>query len=231
MIFYNGKSSDDLRLVVEQYPERPIPKRKTEKWSVPGRSGDVIAAADAWENVTMGYEVYLSAERQRLPAVADKVIEWLSAPGYHELADDYDAECFRMATFIGDASIKNYANLFGRFRLEFDCWPQRFLASGAEAVSVAQGGVLVNPSIYPAEPLIVVRGSGAGTLTVNGTSIALADCNNVTLDCRDRECYRGVSNLNTSVTGSYPKLTAGANPIQWSGGITAVSIKPRWWVL
>lgn len=231
MIFFNGKSSDDLRVVVETYPERPIPKRKTERWSVPGRSGDVISAAECWENVKMGYDVYLSAEKIRLPAAANKVIAWLSAPGYHALADDYDADCFRMATYDGDASIQNYENMFGRFRIEFDCWPQRFLTSGAEAVSVAQGGVLVNPSIYPAEPLIVVQGSGSGTLTVNGMSLSLSDCNGVTLDCRDRECWRGVSNLNSGVSGSWPRLTAGENSIQWSGGITAVRVTPRWWVL
>lgn len=231
MIFYNGKNSDELRVVVEKYPERPAPKRKLERWSVPGRSGDVIAVTDAWENVKMVYEVYLSAEKMRLPAVANKVVEWLMAPGYHELADDYDADCFRIATFTGEASIQNIENLFGRFKIEFDCWPQRFLTSGAEPISVAQGGVLVNPSIYPAEPLIVVMGSGSGTLTINGTGLSLSDCNGVTLDCREEECFRGVSNLNTGVSGTYPKLAAGENRIQWSGGISGVTVTPRWYVL
>lgn len=231
MIFYNGRSSDDFRLVVEQYPARPIPKRKGERWSVPGRSGDVLEQADAWENVKRSYEVYLSAERPGLPRVAAKAAEWLMAPGYHVLWDEYDLDTFAMATFLGGVDVKNIDNAFGRFTLEFDCWPQRFLRSGAEAVSVPQGGSLVNPSIYPAEPLIVVQGSGSGALAIGGAVLTLDDCRNVTLDCRDEEAYRGVFNLNSAVRGSFPKLGPGETVVNWSGGVTGVSITPRWYVL
>lgn len=231
LIRYNGKSSDAFRLYVEKYPARPVPKRKLEKWSIPGRSGDLIAVQDAFENVTRRYEVYLSAEGPGLAPVAAAAIQWLIEPGWHELEDEYDVDTFCIATYTGETDITNIQNAFGRFVLSFDCWPQRFLKSGARGVSVARGGVLFNPTLYTAEPLIVVQGAGSGTLTVGGTTLTLSDCNGVTLDCRDEEAWRGVSNLNTAVSGSYPKLAAGENPVSWSGGINAVEITPRWWTL
>lgn len=231
LIRYNGRNSDEFKLFVEHYPARPVPKRKFEKWSVPGRSGDLIAVQDAFENVTRRYEVYLSAEGPGLAPVAAAALQWLLEPGWHELEDEYDVDTFCIATYTGEADIANIQNSFGRFTLAFDCWPQRFLKSGARPVSMAQAGSLFNPTAYTAKPLIVVQGSGSGTLTVNGTTLALANVENLTLDCQDEEAWSGSANRNSTVTGSYPTLGAGENAISWTGGISAVEITPRWWTL
>lgn len=231
MIVFNGRSSDDFHVIVEHYPPRPVPRRKTEKWAVPGRSGDVIFAQDAWENVSRNYDVYISAERPGLPRPAAWATSWLMAPNYCQLWDEYDEDTFVMALFTGGVDIQNIDNAFGRFTLSFDCWPQRFLREGAEPIVMAQGGVLVNPTVYTAEPSIFVQGSGSGVLTIGENRLSLSDCNGITLDCRDEEAYRGVLNLNTTVRGDYPRLTAGENAVSWSGGITAVEITPRWYVI
>lgn len=231
MIWFNGRSSDDFSLVVEQYPPRPIPKRKIDRWSVPGRSGDVIEAQNAWENVTRTYEVYLSAEGLGLTRVAGEAITWLMEPGYHMLWDEYDLDTFTMATLEGGIDIQNIQNEFGRFTLSFDCWPQRFLQSGAMPVNLSESGDLVNPTVYTAEPLIVVHGAGSGVLTIGEAGCILADCDEVTLDCREREAMRGVLNFNTTITGTFPTLPSGSSTVSWSGGITGVTITPRWFVL
>lgn len=218
-------------MFVEHYPPRPVPKRKFEKWSVPGRSGDLIDVQDAFENVTRRYEVYLSAEAPGLAPVAAAALQWLLEPGWHELEDEYDVDTFCIATYTGEADIANIQNSFGRFTLAFDCWPQRFLKSGARPVSMAQAGSLFNPTAYTAKPLIVLQGSGSGTLTVNGTTLTLANVDNLTLDCRDEEAWSGAANRNSTVTGSYPTLGEGENAISWTGGISAVEITPRWWTL
>lgn len=231
MIFYNGRSSDDFHVIVEKYPQRPVPQRKAERFQVQGRSGDVYVEQDAWENVTRVYDVYISAEGPQLPIVAAKAIEWLMAPGYHELCDDYDADTFTMAHVLGPIDIQNIQNAFGRLSIEFDCWPQRFYRSGSYASEMAQDGVLVNPSIYPAQPLIVLTGAGSGALTIGNSTLTLADCNGVTVDCRNMEVYRGTENLNAGVSGDFPVLGAGRTSVSWTGGITAVKITPRWYVL
>lgn len=235
MIFWHGISSDDVNLIVEHYPARPIPKRKTEVFSIPGRSGDIIQTEDAWENVIQPYDIYLSAEEPGLPIVARKAIEWLMVPGYQRLEDSYDPDIFRLAAFTGGQELENILNMFGRATIEFNCKPQRYLVSGARFLKLSNGGSLVNPTGYTALPTFRVYGSGAGVLTVGSYSLSLSDCDSIALDCEEEEAFRFVpnlgTNLNSTVSGDYPRLSAGSSKISWSGGIRAVDVAPRWYSL
>lgn len=236
MIQYNGVNSRTLGVIVEQYPVRPIPKRKHEIFSVPGRSGDVIVEEDAWENVNQSYDVYLSAERAGLPLVSAQVVRWLNAGGYQRLEDDYNPDIFRLAAFLGPNDLQNILNAFGRATITFNCMPQRFLKSGETAVTPASGETLTNPTGYPAQPLITVSGSGSGTITVGSKTLTISTITDgMVLDCREREAYAisggVVSNLNTVVSGEYPILGAGDSAVSWTGGVTGLSIIPRWYEL
>lgn len=242
MISFNGVSSDDLGLIVEKYPARPVPKRKEQKWSVAGRSGDVLAVEDAWENVTRTYDCYISAEflSGGLPAAAHLIAQWLQAAGWATLWDDYDNTTFAMAHYSGPADIENIINKFGRIQLKFDCWPQRFLTSGSEPVPFYEAGTIVNPTSFIAEPILTMYGAdAAGTLRV-GTTATTADptitfsalgsnLDGTIVDCREQEVYRDGVNLNAYVSGTIPVLRPGTNYISWSGGISGVVIQPRWW--
>lgn len=235
MIEFDGVRSTALGVFVEHYPPRPIPKRKHEKFSVPGRNGDVIVYEDAWENIVQPYDIYLSAEKPGLPLVAAKAARWLFADGYKPLADEYDRDTFRLAQFLGSVDLENTLNEFGRARIEFDCQPQRFLKSGYAARSMAQGQVLRNPTGYTAKPVITVYGRGSGTLTIGGRTLTISVITDgMTLDCAEEEAYfysSAVFNLNTAVTGDYPRLGAGDSAVNWTGGITAISLAPRWYEL
>lgn len=235
MIQFNGVSSGSLGCYVEHYPARPIPKRKSESFSVPGRSGDVIAAQDAWENVEQSYDIYLSAEAAGLPIVSGRVVEWLMQPrGYARLEDDYNPDIFRMAIFLGSVDLKNTLNAFGRASIKFNCQPQRWLKSGETPWSSAGSEALVNPTGFPALPLIVVHGSGSGTVTVGAATVSIsAITDGMVLDCAEGEAYAEsggtVSNLNTAISGDFPVLGAGETAVSFTGGVTAVEITPRWY--
>ena len=235
MIEFDGVRSTALGVFVEKYPPRPIPKRKHEKFSVPGRSGDVIAYEDAWENVLQPYDIYLSAEKPGLPLVAAKVTRWLMADGYRRLEDEYDRDTFRLAAFLGPVDLENTLNEFGRARIEFDCQPQRYLKIGARPITAENGMTLQNPTGYTARPLLTVFGSGSGTITLGTYSVSLSVITNgMTLDCAEEEAYfysGSVLNLNTVVSGAYPKLAAGASAVTWAGGVTGLTIIPRWYEL
>lgn len=232
MIFWNGRSSDEFGLIVEAYPVRPVPRRKVTKVSVPGRSGDIVFPEDAFENVSQPYTCYISAERQGLPLMATPIVNWLCAPGYHRLEDSYNPGIYRMAQYTGGVDIENILNMFGRATITFDCAPQRWLKSGEIIKRLTQSGaVLFNPTGQKALPLISVHGSGAGALTVGGETLNLTDCNGVVLDFSTENAYRGSENMNATVTGKYAGLGDGESAISWTGGITAIDIKPRWWSL
>lgn len=231
MIFWNGRSSDEFGLIVEAYPARPVPRRKFTRVSVPGRSGDVIIPEEAFENTTQPYDCYISAERRGLPIAANTLLNWLCAPGYQRLEDNYDPDIYRIAQYTGGVDIENTLNMFGRATISFDCQPQRWLKSGELSKHFDAPLSLINPTGQPAKPLITVHGSGAGVLTVGRATLSLMDCNGVVLDCSTENAYRGTANLNNTVSGDFPTLGAGQTAISWTGGITGVDIVPRWWSL
>lgn len=244
MISFNGVSSDDLGLIVEKYPARPVPKRKEQKWAVAGRNGDVLATEDAWENVTRTYECYISAEflTGGLQRAADRIAMWLQSASWGTLWDDYDDETYVVAHFTGPVDIENIINRFGRVKLSFDCWPQRFLTSGNEIVTLYDAGTIYNPTQFIAQPMLTMFGADAAAILRVGTTGTVSDptldfealgsnLDMTKVDCREQEVYRDGVNLNKYVSGTIPVLRPGTNYISWAGGISAVQIQPRWWRL
>lgn len=231
MIWFNGKSGDDFGLVVERYPEVIFPLRKHEKTSVPGRNGDLLIQQDAFENVSARYDIYVSAEKPKLTTVTHKIAEWLCVKGYQRLEDSYFLETFRLAAFQGGLEIANILNRFGRATIEFDCKPQRFYKFGDYYINMESGQTLRNPSPFTAKPIIETSGSGSGTITINDKTMTLADCNNMTIDCDMMQIYKAGVSKNSTITGDFFELPEGESTISWTGGITGIRLKPRWWTL
>ena len=232
MISWAGKSSDSCNVVVQHYPNRPLPRRKYETVSIPGRNGNLIFSQDAFDNVTQEYDIYISAERPKLPTVARKVAEWLLKPGYNVLFDSYEPTIFRLAYYSGEEDIENVFNRFGRMKILFSCKPQRFLLTGEDPVTMNAGGQIFNPTSFRAKPIIRVNGNGNGTLTVGSLTCQLTGISEfITIDSELQDCYKNLQNENAKFTGEFPVFEEGLNDISWTGGITGVVITPRWWML
>ncbi len=235
MIFWAGISSDDVHVVVERYPGVELAGRKLDTQSVPGRNGDLLFPQNAYQNYVQAYEIYVSAERIRLPRAMREVANWLCGPvGYQKLEDSYDVETYRRAYFAGPLDVESILHRFGRATIEFNCQPQRFLRVGDLAVQAAQGQVLLNPTAFAALPLITVTGTGAGTLTVGDVTVTINSMPRgvIVLDSDTQNAYYGAFNLNSTVSApEFPTLPAGESAVRWTGGITGVEIIPRWWTL
>lgn len=235
MIFWAGKSSDDVHVIVERYPSIELAARKLETQAVPGRSGDLLFAQDAFQNCTQTYAIYVSAEGERLPRVMRGVAAWLCGPsGYQRLEDSYDVETYRMAYFVGPVDVESVLHRFGRADIEFNCRPQRFLRVGDEALHAVNGQTLRNPTAFTALPRITVTGTGAGTLTVGDVTVSIKSMPQgvVVLDSDTQDAYYGTYNLNNTILApEFPVLPDGESTISWTGGITGVEIIPRWWTL
>lgn len=177
----------------------------------------------------------MSAERIRLPRAMREVANWLCGPsGYQKLEDDYDVETYRRAYFAGPLDVESIMHRFGRATIEFSCQPQRFLRTGDQTVELSQGEALLNPTAFTALPLITVAGTGAGALTVGNVTVTINSMPRgiVVLDSDTQNAYYGAFNLNSTVSApEFPTLPAGESPVRWTGGITSVKIKPRWWTL
>lgn len=231
-IWFDGVSSDDVNVIVEHNPIRMVPDRKLLAVNpVPGRNGDIIVSDDSFNNYVQPYDIYVSAEKARLNAVAWKVAEWLTKKGYKRLVDGYDIDCYRLAYFQGPLEIENIVQRFGRGTIEFNCKPQRFLNSGDIAVQYTTNASLRNPTSFDALPLIRVYGNGAFQVNGNTITISGSTADYIDIDSDIQNCYVGSINANSLVTlTEFPKLIPGANEIT-IGTVEKLEITPRWWTL
>lgn len=234
--YFAGQSCLDFGLHIEEYPHYNTAQRDVITQQVPGRNGLLAFDTNAFGNVDVSYNVYVNATASNTMAAGRKISTWLQGgAGYQRLEDSYDTEVYRMAIFVGPMDLSNFFQRYGKATLTFSCLPQRFFKSG-EALMKLSNGVALQNNWMCAKPLIQVTGSGQGILYFNGYQVTISDIpsSGITLDCDTEDAYQGADNLNSLVAVSnegFPRLDHGETEIRWSGGITGVSIYPRWWAL
>lgn len=233
-LVYDGVSSNDLGLKIEREHKIPIPKRKITSTSVSGRNGDIILEEDAYENVTISYSIWAANTTQGIPELTATLEGWLlTGNGYKRLEESNDPDVYRLAHYIGGTSLTNVLNLVGGIEISFDADPRRFLKSGERSYVINNHGILRNPTKYDALPIITVTGTGSGNLLINDTVCQINKISDkITIDCEKMNCYLdGVSRNADVKIPEFPKLKAGNNIIQYTDGVTGVSIIPNWWTL
>ena len=225
---------DTIPAKIASDPKIIRPARKMTSTPIAGTNRENIQMEDAWETYDQPYSLYLGdGSEDSIQEAIQTVAEKLFKTGWQVLEDDYEPDIFRLAYYKGPFEVENRYTRIGKFDITFRCRPERFLKTGDTPVSVASGESLPNPTAQTAKPLIHIEGSGSGNLTVGDTTMAftgLVDYLNI--DCDTMNVYRLASeNRNSLMTGEFPVLKSGQNPITFTGGITSVTITPRFWVI
>lgn len=149
MIWWAGKCSNEIDVVVERYPNQNGPERRLEIIQIPGRNGDLIIDSGVYNNYAQSYEVYFNASKNRTPKQSRMVREWLqTATGYQRLEDSYDPEFYRLAYFSGPAEIENIMNQYGRMTISFMCKPQRWRKDGETPLTLTVPQTIYN-ELFP----------------------------------------------------------------------------------
>ncbi len=233
MIWWAGKCSNEIGVVVERYPNQNGPERRLEVIQIPGRNGDLIIDSGVYNNYAQSYEVYFNASKNRTPKQSRMVREWLqTATGYQRLEDSYDPEFYRLAYFSGPAEIENIMNQYGRMTISFMCKPQRWRKDGETPLLLTASQTIYN-ELFPALPLIKINGTGAGNLYVGGYTVEILSLDEyVMLDSDTQNAYKGTLNKNSTISApEFPVLQSGDNVVDWDGNITSIEITPRWWTV
>lgn len=234
---FNGETSSDHGLMLEEADIFPAPVRKRTVLTIPGRSEKVIQDGGCWENVSLKYTVSL---RRDLPERWMDVLTWLSMPeGYCRLENSIQPEHFRLAYYEGGIDVKQLRTFkAARTNITFKARAELFLKDGEIPITITKGSassvtsILLNPTAYEAMPLIKVMGTGSGTLTIQGQTMNITDLvDYVYIDSEQQDVYRLPSeNRNSLASGVFPKLLPGDNSITISG-FTSVEIIPRFYTL
>lgn len=240
VISWNGERSDQYGISIEKYPNYNKPQRKIDRYTVPGRNGEIIMPQNAWEMVEQKYDIVAgNGAKHSVPGGYSRVAAWLnSASGYAELWDDFDPDHYRIAFYEGPIDIDSLSvGRVARSTISFICKPQRFLMSGKTPVDIlSTPASIINPTVYESKPLINVKmaTAGSGVITINDLQYTITDIpvTGIYIDSEEMHCY-GVNgeNMNSKVssnTGDFAVLVPGSNTIGLTGDIQSLSIVPHW---
>lgn len=243
-IVFNGISSTSLGLVVERVPNMDRPERKYDRYSVPGRNGDIFVMQDAWENVEQTYDIWW--EDSISATVAERgytLSEWLfGTSDYATLTDDFDPDHYRKAVFLGPYDVENTMQKLGRARITFDCDPRRFLNSGLTWINIDKwiypnpGTQVVNPTPFPGLPVFELTCSTNGCrLFSTGTTLNISKTGSFVIDCSKESIVdENGDPAFDSVWGKFPRLRVGTTYVSFDDpGVNPVTCKmqPNWWTL
>ena len=173
-IKFGDVKSADYHVIVGLENTFNAPARVYEMVEVPGRNGQYAINMGRYENVEVTYTAHNSEPndpetfRENLDGLRNALV---SQTGYQRLEDSAHPDEYRMA-ILKSVEVKPLENAYASdIDLVFDCKPQRWLTSGETAVTVASGDVLTNPTLFDANPMIMI--DGYGEMTVNGYEISV----------------------------------------------------------
>ena len=215
-------------------PKVVRPTRKMTIIPIAGTNRESVEMEDAWECYEQPYTLFVGdGTENSIQEILNDVAVKLYKKGWQVLMDDYDTDTYRLACYRGPFDVENRYTRAGKFEISFHCRPERFLISGNVEQNVLSGDKIFNPTGFNSKPFIHITGSGDGTLTVNGTTMEFEGIGDyLNIDCDKMDVFRLPSeNKNSLMTGDFPTLASGDNTVSFSGGISTVTITPKFWTI
>lgn len=233
---WRGVNSDQHGVVVRSLPPIYAPQVRDEPIPIPGRHGSLHQQDGAYEEQLMMVEGYLPYEQEGAAVSPIETIKaWLHGDGLLTLSDQperaYRARITDAIAF--SAWVQGFADRL--FAVSFWCDPLAYEASPdppERVLAPRTFTTLDNPGTAPADPLIVVRGSGTVRITVGDRSVTLNGlAGEVAIDSEIKSAYKGTVDYPTVITlddGEWPVLGLGDTRVSWTGSVQQVEITPRW---
>lgn len=221
-IMYNGISSREFGLRIENNVVYELSSNDVEALPVPGRDGVLLVDNKRLNPVDRNIPFILIDEV--FPKIS-KISEWLGAKGWHELELSWDSDFVYKATNINTISIEEVLRQFGKFQAVFLVHPIKYYKDSLNAQPVSNGETVLNRGNVPAQPKLELTGSGDGVITINGRRTVLENVQgSIILDMEKKLVYRdGLTEWDKLVREEgavYPYLDPGNNTISWTGDFT-----------
>lgn len=229
---FKGVKNTDMHVAMMSMPVRPLPAALGELKAVPGMNGKMWLPENAYDRVLVSLSLYTLDD-----ANIDAVCAWLSGEGNLVFGDEPD-KCYH-ARITKQFNRSNHNARFANQDLSpsFDCEPFRYQATPVSPISVTTTGTkITNPGTIASAPLLKVSGSGNGTLMIGGATMLLDNLSApVYVDCDAKFAYAGEGTTASPrvlatqhVTGDWIRIAPGDNYVSFTGGVTGVTITPRW---
>lgn len=226
---FGGKNSyDDFGILISKRPSIPSPKRRISFIDIPGRDSTLRFDEGTFEDITIALECSVK-DSSNITSKIDDIKAWLFTAGESDLIFSFQDDKKYIAQVVNQIDFKQVFKIFGEFIIIFNCRPFKYLVA-KQVTTLLTSGIITNIGTIYSEPIIKVYGTGNGMLTVGTQVINLTGISgNIVIDSTIQDAYTADgSNLNNKMSGEFPILNVGNNPISWSGGITQVEITPNW---
>lgn len=229
---WNGKSSDDFGIVVTRLPDVTSAGQRGTAQTVTGRDGTLFISDEALDEMVLLVECYLPYEQGVEVASMDEIRAWLRGFAWFTQSDVPGRKFYARITdsIAFQPLVVGFEDRVFGITLYAD--PYQYVSPEAADTVFTAAGTIVNPGTAPSLPRIRIDGSGDFTVTVGGCLMDFEGISGgIIVDSELEDCLSldGAQLLNTKVTlEDFPRLAVGGNTITWTGGVTKVTITPRW---
>ncbi len=217
------------------YPEISIPQNSRTFNALAGSSQSQISGdTDTWTNRDIKLTICaMGRDAHEFANARGWLINKLNAPGYHTLVvysdEAYTYNVALSAAITPTRPMRN--NYVETYEISLTAGAFKRLRGYPDLVAPVTHGI--NKSAYNAYPLWHVWGSGDGVITINGITYNLADLPGecfIDSDPQQQDVYDASGQLLADIPQfvEYPVLPPGQFTVGIGGGITKLTLEPRW---
>ncbi|MBM6547334.1 distal tail protein Dit [Streptococcus dysgalactiae] len=230
-IEFNGTKSNDLGLLLERERSIKSTNNDVDLIEVAGRDGVLLKDNDRLKVIEQDFPFSLVGD---VTVYEQKISEWLHVKGWHDLVLSWDKDYIYRASVVNLFEIDEILKQFGRLKINFLIHPIKYLKTGKQSVSLVNGGTLQNPGNVQAKPILKIKGTGNGVLTINDFETGLENVQGeLVIDMERHLVYKDVlsawDNIVRTEHHRMPLFDVGQNKISWTGDFTITAI-PNWGV-
>lgn len=230
-IEFNGTKSNDLGLLLERERSIKSTNNDVDLIEVAGRDGVLLKDNDRLKVIEQDFPFSLVGD---VTVYEQKISEWLHVKGWHDLVLSWDKDYIYRASVVNLFEIDEILKQFGRLKINFLIHPIKYLKTGKQSVSLVSGATLQNPGNVQAKPILKIKGTGNGVLTINDFETRLENVQGeLVIDMERHLVYKDVlsawDNIVRTEHHRMPLFDVGQNKISWTGDFTITAI-PNWGV-
>lgn len=226
--FGSKNSYEDFGILISQRPSISSPKRRVNKISIPGRNSNLIVDEKTYDDITLSLECSVK-DNDNIMNKLDDIKAWLFESGESDLIFDFQSDKKYIAQVVNSIDFKVVYKYISQFPIIFNCRPFKY-ETEMNMIEMTKEGIILNPGSIYSDPIIKIFGSGDITLNINSETIKLKQVKeHIILDTVQQNCYsEDIGNLNSKMSGEFPKLETGENNISWTGAVYKVEVTPNW---
>ena len=221
---FKGVTLSIKGIIIQSFEWFKKPQRRNEQKAIPGRHGAIVTEY-GYEPIAIPMIIGLK-DMTKL----DEVMALLDGSGV--LTFSGDSGKYRNARVLGQVDYQKLLK-FKMAQVDFLIEnPFRFITSEADQTITVFPATITNTGTYESLPLLKLTGSGAVSITLNGTTFTYTFPSGETyvyIDCREQTAYYAstVDYRDGSMSGNYPTLAIGSNTLAKTGTLTQVVVTKR----